>query len=209
MKRMAALCGALLLTLVMAAPAAANQKVFIEHEEWEFVDPISIAAGWDFQCSGPVYYGGYGSWDLWMWYKNNVDPADMMPAYGAWPWIKGRGVAQGLDYFSSTPNMKGLVASGKFKNITHLDKHYLGDPNDYVGDPEKWRETTTGKNWGIQIPGFGTVFHESGNFRATVIVTDQTPGNEIFEYVEPRFKGNSTFEVEKLCAFFGYDAVFP
>ena len=42
-----------------------------------------------------------------------------------------------------------------------------------------------------------------------MIVTDQTPGNEIFEYVEPRFKGNSTFEVEKLCAFFGYDAVFP
>ena len=212
MKRMAALIGALLLTLVMAAPAAANEKVYIpEHsDEWAFEEPISLATGWDFQCTGPVYYGGSGKYDLWLWYKNGLSEAEKKPEGRAWPWIKGRGVAQGLDYFSSKPNMSGKVISGKFKTIDHQNHHYLGSPYP-TDDLEWWKVTTTGKNWGIQAPGYGTIFHQSGNQKATMTVVKQVPGP--FDWVEwvadREFRGNATFDVEALCAYFGHEVVYP
>ncbi|MEX1343600.1 MAG: hypothetical protein AB1Z63_02895, partial [Candidatus Limnocylindrales bacterium] len=100
MKKPLALCGALALMLAVAAPAAANEKVYIpEHSgEWSFEEPVSYAGGWDFQCTGPVFYGGYGSYDLWLWYENGLTEAQMKPEGRAWPWIKGQGVAKGLDY---------------------------------------------------------------------------------------------------------------
>jgi hypothetical protein len=128
----------------------------------------------------------------------------MKPESRAWPWIKGLGVAQGLDYFSSKSNMGGKVISGKFKTIDHQNRHHLGSlyPTD---DLEWWKVKTTGKNWGIQAPGYGTVFHESGNQKATMTVVKQVPGPfDWIEWVEDReFRGNQTFHVDKLCAYFG------
>lgn len=215
MKRMAALCGALLLTLALAAPAAANEKVWIpEHSgEWAFEEPISIAAGWDFQCSGSVYYGGYGSYDLWLWYPNGLSEAEMKPEGRAWPWIKGQGIGQGLDYFSSQPDMGGKVISGKWKVTDHSDRHYLGSPYP-TDDLETWRLTMTGKAWGIQAPGYGTVFHVSGKERGTVTVIEQVPGPYDLTTYDPDdperwHQGNETYDVEALCAYFGYEAVYP
>ena len=139
MQRMAALVGALLMTLVVAAPAAANQRVLMAPftGPYDFETPVSIADGWDFECSGQIYYGGYGTNSLWLWYANGVDEADMMPEGRAWPWIKGQYDAQGVDYFSSLPDMGGLVASGKYKTTTHQYDHHLGTPGD-PADLETW-----------------------------------------------------------------------
>jgi hypothetical protein len=212
MRRLAALGGAFLLTLVLAAPAAANQRVLMAPftGPYDFETPVSIADGWDFECSGQIYYGGYGTNSLWLWYANDVDEADMMPEGRAWPWIKGQYDAQGVDYFSSLPDMGGLVASGKYKTTTHQYDHHLGtagDPNDL----ETWTQTMTGKNWGIQLPGYGTVFHESGNLKSRATVIGQVPGPyDPIETVDLRpWRGNQTFDIRELCDFFGYDAVFP
>ena len=207
MKKLLALCGAVALMLAMTAPAAANEKVYIpEHSDsWTFEVPVSFGEGWDFQCTGPVYYGGRGSYDLWLWYKNGLTEAQKKPEGRAWPWIKGRGVAKGLDYFSSKPGMRGKVISGKFKTIDHQYRHYLGSPYP-TDDLEWWKVTTTGKNWGINAPGYGPIFHESGNQKATMTVVKQVPGP--FDWVEwvadREFRGNQTFNVDRLCAYFGF-----
>ena len=201
---MAALVSALLLTLVMAVPAAANEKVHIPmfSEEWgPFEEMIP-------DCDGPVYYGGYGKFDLWLTYKNGLTEAEQMPDGVAWPWIKGRGVSQGFDYFSSGEGMSGKVISGKWKVIDHQNRHHLGTPGD-PNDRESWRVTTTGKGWGIQAPGYGTVFHVAGKDRGTVTVT-QVPGpfDELsYEPDDPDrwHQGKETFDVESLCAYFGFE----
>ena len=215
MRKLSALGGALLLTLVLAAPAAANQKMWMADFSgpYAFEGPVSIADGWFFECSHAIYYGGYGDGNLWFWYPNGVDlndPAEYMPEGVAWPWIKGRSESQGVDYFSSAPDMKGTVASGKYRVTTHLYDHHPGTPGD-PDDREWWHETFVGKNWGIQLPGSGTVFHESGNQKGMTTVVEQVPGPfDITEYVPLRVvRGNQTFDAEELCAFFGYDAVFP
>jgi hypothetical protein len=62
---------------------------------YEFETPVSIADGWFFECSGQIHYGGYGTNKLWLWYANDVEPADMMPEGIAWPWLKGQYLAEG------------------------------------------------------------------------------------------------------------------
>lgn len=215
MRKLAALSGALLLTLVLAAPAAANQKMWMPmfSGPYAFEEPVSIANGWDFECSGQIHYGGYGEGNVWLWYPKGVDltdPDEYMPDGVAWPWIKGLSEVKGVDYFSSAPDMKGKVASGKFRTTTHMYDHHAGTPGD-PDDLEWWHETWVGKDWGLQLPGFGTVFHGSGNLKGKVTVIEQLPGPyDITEYVPLRdFRGNQTFEVEELCAFFGYEAVYP
>ena len=215
MRKLAALCGALLMTLALAGPAAANQKMWspMFSDTYAFEEPVAIANGWDFECSGPVYSGGYGESNTWFWYPNKVDltdPDEYMPEGVAWPWTKVLSEAKGVDYFSSAPGMKGKVASGRYRTTTHNYDHHLGTPGD-PNDPEWWHETFVGKNWGIQLPRFGTVFHESGNLKGKVTVVEQVPGPyDITEYVPLRdWSGNQTFDVEQLCAFFGYEAVYP
>lgn len=215
MKRVTALSGALLLTLVLAAPAAANQKVWIADFSgpYEFEVPVAIADGWDFECSRQIYYGGYGESNLWLWYQQGVDTADpdeYMPEGRAWPWIKGLNEVKGVDYFSSAPEMGGKVASGKFRTTTHNYDHHLGTPGD-PNDLEWWYEKSVGKNWGIQLPGYGTVFHESGNVIGQSTVVQQVPGpyDEVVWEEVRAWRGNQTFDSEELCAFFGYDVVFP
>jgi hypothetical protein len=207
MKKIAALIGALLLTLVLAAPVAADQKMSIFKDvPFDFGPDEVFIADWDFECSGPIYYGSYGTESLDLWYAKG-ETRDLMPADGAWPWTKGQYRREGVDYFT---DKAGLVASGKFTFASHLYDHYLGGIPDYTVDPETWTEKLAGKTWGIQIPGHGTVFHSSGNFLLTVTVTDQTPGAEVIVYEPLReWRGNETFDVEELCGFFGYGAVFP
>jgi hypothetical protein len=215
MKRMAALCGALLLTLVLASPATAHQKVWMPEfsgsYQWEA--QVSIADGWDWQCSGIIYEGGYGRTDFWLWYPNGVDttdPAAYMPEGRAWPWIKGQTKGTGVDYFSSKPGMEGKVAAGKWTWTDQVSEHHPGTPGSKT-DLESWKETMAGKMWGIQLPGYGTVFHQSGGGASIVTVIEQVPGpydTTASQELRP-FHGNSTFDVRQLCAFFGFEAVFP
>ena len=64
--------------------------------------------------------------------------------------------------------MTGKVASGKWRASTRLYDHHLGSSG--MTDPETWKVQNTGKFWGINLPGMGTVFHESGNWRGNVAV---------------------------------------
>ena len=162
--------------------------------------PVSIAGGWDFECSGPLYYGSRGSEKLVLSYPNDV--IDFMPE-PVWPWVKGKYTRKGVDYFSSKPGMSGKVASGHFKFQSHIFDHDLSLP-------ENWKETVTGNVWNLQLPGMGAVFHESGNMRWVVTVIDQDPAAEEILYEELReFRGKMVYDVDKLCAYFGYDAAFP
>ena len=86
---------------------------------YEFETPVSISDGSFSECSGQIYYGGYGSNKLWLLSTNDVEPADMMPEGIAWPWLKGQYLGEGVDYFSSEANMDGEVVSGKYKVTTH------------------------------------------------------------------------------------------
>ena len=186
MKSMLALIGATLLTLMLAAPAAATQRVqIVEDNPIDFEVEVDLSTygeddGWwmPFECSEPIYYGGHYTENLTMWYPDGVAEADMTPAYGAWPFIRGQYRLDGIDYFSSEPGMKGQVAIGKFSWTSHLFDHYLGTLGS-TSDLETCKETMTGKTWGIELPGAGTVFHEAGNHRYEWTVVDQGPVNEI------------------------------
>ena len=203
-KRLVALCGALALALAMAAPAAANQKVWIEEfsgsDEFEVEVNFDNPFWWeDWECSKPIYYGGTWTGNLWLWYPNDVDttdPAEYKPSDRAWPWIKGRADNYGLDYFSTKPSMSGKVISGKYKGTTRLYDHV-------IGNPESWKFQDAGKFWGVNAPGAGTVFHESGNFRGmnTIVFENGEVVDEIFDFI--RFRGNSIFDVEEVCEVLG------
>ena len=196
MKRMTALMGALLLTLVLAAPAAANKTAFeFKDLPFAFEEPVSMDLGWEFDCGegNPVYYGSYGTETLKWWGANDAIPfVD--------PWIKGQYRRNGVDYFSSGPNMTGAVISGPFGFTSHLY-----DP-DFSGDLAKSTATVTGKFWGINVPGYGPVFKEAGNFRRTAEVKYDPDADEFYvDYAELRdFKGASKFDVEALCSILGY-----
>jgi hypothetical protein len=194
MKRMAALCGALLMTLVLAAPAAANKVLYTEHSEGSPVwGLVTLANGADFECSGPLYYANAGTHDLQLWYRNGE--TDPTPANAPWPWVKGQIVDQGVDYFNSAPEMNGSVLSGKYKFTTQLTDHY-------VGIPETWSESLSGKTWGIVLPGYGPLFKQTGNYKQTVTIP--ADGGD-WQYVGPdRWTGLNTFDKEALCAYYGY-----
>ena len=197
MKKLAALSGALLLTLVLTAPATANYTVF-EFKDLPFGPdevPVSIAQGWDFDCGAgnPVYYGSYGTESLKWWAANDAIPfVD--------PWIKGQYRRDGVDYFSTGPDMTGTVVSGRFGFTSHLY-----DP-DFSGALPKWTETVTGTFWGLKLPGYGPIFKEAGNIRQSAEVKYDPVLDEYYvDYVWLRdMRGVSKFDVEKLCSALGY-----
>ena len=186
MKKLVALMGALLLTLVLAAPAAANQKVFIEEESGPFTfppdGPVTVNKdneiwrspwyfGANWACTKDIYYQVSGDSSLWLWYANSVDTTnkdEYMPADAAWPWIKGMAKNGGLDAFYANQDMTGQMVAAKFTNTVHLSDHYLGGTG--PDDPETWQEQVSGKFWGINLPGEGIVFHESGTWRYVMSV---------------------------------------
>jgi len=227
-KRMAALCGALLMTLVLAAPAAANEKVHVDmfSASGAFETPIVVGTcneatgeGWcePWQCEETIYYGGTYDDDLWLWYKNGVAEADRMPEFGAWPWIRGQSTHQGIDYFSSRPDMGGKVLSGKYKYTVHMDKHYLGDPTVLVdddpaiwADPETWVETASGKYWGVTAPGVGPVAFMTSSESYRVTVVDQSPGEEEIGSDSIReWRGKMSFKEAAICDYFGLGVEYP
>jgi hypothetical protein len=225
MKRLVALCAALALTLVFAAPAAANSKVVIN--SWDdpgFEEPINLGNPFIMSC-GPyddsipgwvcegwvcgddtIYYGGTSKGSATLWYPKGVDttdPLEYMPPGEAWPWKQGQIKSSGLDYFSKGPGKTGKVVSGKYGWTINMRDHHLGGPN-YLTDPETWAEQLTGKTWGITAPGVGNLFFEAGNYRYKI--TLQYPGLDFLaesEELRP-WKGNSSLDAEGLCAYFGY-----
>ena len=236
MRRVLGLTIALAATMALAAPAAANSKVVVD--EWDdpgFEFPVNLADPWittcDFDPSGPafvceawacgketIYYGGANKGSVTLWYPKSVDttnPAEYMPDGEAWPWKRGRVENSGLDYFSTGSGKTGKVVSGKFRANTQLTNHHLGGDPNYIDDPETWTEQVTGNLWGIKAQGAGNVFFEAGNYRQKAIV--ENPGDPdgfpFFEEVRP-FKGNSNFDGEAVCEYFGYGyeetgVVFP
>ncbi len=143
-----------------------------------------------------------GKGDLWLWYPRGVDTSDedeYMPSDRAWPWIRGKSNNSGVDYYYENADMTGKVASGKFGTSTRMYDHHLGSPG--VTDPETWKVQTTGKFWGINLPGRGTVIHQSGNERGTLVV--YLPEKEEYKELGFHFRGNSTFDYGELCEYLG------
>jgi hypothetical protein len=207
MRKLAALSGALLLTLALAAPAAADQKVHVAQWSgpYEFEGPVEWIG---FECTGPLFFGFYGRGDLWLWYPNDLAEDEMFPEDRAWPWVKGLIKDRGTFYFSSEEDMGGTVLSGDFAYQTHQYDHHLGNPSDLANDPETWIAMQTGTDLNIKAPGYGTVVHSSGNVVYKMLVTEynEYPEQDVFgdEGLRP-FRGNQTYDAEELCAFFGYE----
>lgn len=213
MRKLAALCGALILTSALAAPAAANEKVLVEFmsESYVFPDPdfgVEVdldnevwtnqewGFGQDWACEEVIYHQTSGANALTLWFPNGLTDAEKYPDGRAWPWIKGTNVIAGVDAFAEHEDMSGKVLSGKFKITVHLYDHV-------VGNPESWYEQVTGKGWGINVPGSGTTYHESGNFRGYYEQTFADDGTiASWAYTDLRWRGNATKEVQEICDFF-------
>lgn len=63
-------------------------------------------------------------------------------------------------------------------------------------------EQVTGKGWGINVPGSGTTYHESGNFRRMYEQTFEGGVVVDWSYQDLRWRGNATKEVEEICDYF-------
>lgn len=211
MKRLTALCTAVALTLALAAPVAAAQKVKVFEDP--FVVPpdggVAIDLGNDlwtnpeyfgesWACRDKViYYQIKGKESLTLWYPNSVAEEDMMPYGRAWPWTKGLYTNSGTDYFAANEAMTKKVVSGKYTWRSHIYDHV-------IANPEKWKEQVTGLYWGINVPGYGTVLHDSGRGRSMIVQTfDPTSGDIIdFQWMDLGFRGNSTYDYDALCDYF-------
>jgi hypothetical protein len=214
MRTLAALCGALLLTLVMAAPAAALQKMLMEdisgHYWWE--EPV-VGEYWGWECSEPIWFGGEGTSMLWLWYENDVDPADITPDGRAWHWVKGVIKDRGIMWIRDEG---GRQISGKVDSTTHMSDHHLGDPYPFDVlfpdvDLETWKMTFTGKSMAIHVPGYKPLYHEAGQVKgtATVIMQVHQPDGDwiMFEPDARGWRGNDTYDDAGVCEYFGYDYV--
>ena len=177
MKRPVIVLAVLLLTLAVAAPAAAAKPV-VEFSDLPFVEEFSIPAG-DL-CEFPVTYRGEGVESLKSWFPKGADPATD-------PWVKGLYQRAGTDSFIANGN----AVSGHYRFNSHLYDLV-------IGDPVTWQETTSGKYWGFTIPGEGRVFHEAGNFRQVVEAITDDPETWIYTQLrEPR--GSAVFDELALC----------
>lgn len=220
MRPLAALGATVLMTLLLAGPAAANQKILIEDMSGPYSWEVRVTiADFGWQCSGPLYFGGQGTSTLWLWYASDVAPADLHPDGRAWHWIKGLTVDRGVFYASTGAGRTGKVLSGKVASTTHVSDHHLGGvypfdvPYPAGVDLETWKETLTGRTLSLYIPGQGVVFHESGSITGTSTVIEQNrqpEGDEvIFEPDGREWRGRQLYDLEGLCAHFGYSLVEP
>ncbi len=220
MKKLAALCGAVLLTLVLAAPAAANQKVYIDELSgpWDWESPVTDF-GW--ACSEPVYIGAYGTSDLWLWYGNDVDvtkKAEYMPDGRAWPWIDALTKDRGVAYASTGQGMTGTVVSAKYGSTTRGYDHHLGDPYPFDVpyppgvDLETWRFSVEGLTFNLRGPG-GVIYHEAGHGTGTATVIEQNhqpEGDEVAYEPDPNGpSGTSRWNDPKLCEALGLEYLGP
>ena len=228
MKRLVVFSVALALTLVMAAPAAANQKVEIGPFSFQWQEEIDLDncdydsdleewVGWGcyegWECVGPdderLWYNGDFSGSSWFWYKKGVDTSDpevITPEDRPWPWVKGKAKSRGVDTYSTLPGPSGKVISGRSISNELYNKHKWTDTW------ETFRVQVTGKDFGVRAPGCGKLLHASGNYRVTI---EQDFGEPfMYNETDERFVGNAFYEDEdsyraaigKLCDCFGYDA---
>jgi hypothetical protein len=180
--RLALFSAALLSLQAMSQSAAADTRVHVWDNDFVFEQPFT--PDWGFQCSGPVYHGILnGHEDLWLWFRDS-DPL----------WSHGRYVLQGVDYFSTAPNMSGEVVSGPARLTIHLSNHV-------AGPPESWEELLTGIYWNVHAPGYGSIFHETQGIRRTA---EPTPGGTIFTVIRQAV-AHHAFDVEELCQSLGYE----
>jgi hypothetical protein len=198
MKAMAALGGALLLTLVLAAPAAADQPWLWFEGDDSFFDPtpVAYATGWGFECDQPIYYGQRDAWQsLTLWFNKADYPVQTDPNGDpiALP-LRGLYERQGFDYFTDKTDGTGRVIEGKYRLTIHSYDFVQVSPT-----VATWKEKQTGHMWGIHLPAVGQVFHQSGHIHSVVT-------NGVYE---PPFKevGSGIWDVETLCGYFGYEAL--
>ena len=177
MKKTGALSAALTLVLALAAPVAAAKPI-VEFDDLPLLETFDIPAGE--LCDFPVTYRSQGTESLMFW-----DPKGDEPEAEAW--VKGLYQRGGIDAFQANGNK----VSGKFRFNSHLSDLVLGDA-------AAWEETTSGKYWGINIPGQGRVFHEAGNFRQVVDAISDDMDTWIYTQLrEPR--GSAIFDEVSLC----------
>ena len=174
MKRMLVLTGALLLTLALAAPAAAAKPIiYFDRDYDDLSDPFFDL------CDFGVIYQGVGHESYREWQDTSGFP------------LMGLYENQGTDSFIN--EMTGTTVSGKF----HLTSHLSDWTRDGVNDTWAWQEQVTGAWWNIQLPKEGAVFHESGHIYQSVFAPEEDADTWI--YTVSRLIGNSTFDDEALC----------
>lgn len=220
MRKFAALVGALVLTLVLAVPATAAQKVFVPErsDSWEFEEQVVAGPGewdWQWECSEPVYFGMKGSAKVWLWYRDGVKKQDMQPDGQAWPWIRGEVKVRTTYYFSTRENEGGKVIRGWSSTTTRMYRHHLGDAYPMgvyrpVGvDLETWKETTTGVFDSLRHRKVGWIWHSVGIEKGTQSVVQQNrePDPDWVEFEQDSFRGSDTYDDHKICKALGLDYV--
>lgn len=218
MRRWGALLGALVLTLVFAAPAAAAQKVFVpEHSgSWQFEVPVT-ADEWGWECSKQIYFGERGSSKLWLWYKNGVKKREMQPDGRAWPWIRGLVKDQAVYYFSTGKGKTGKVIRGWLRTRTRLHDHHLGGrypfgvPWPKGVDLETWKTTATGVFDSLRHRKVGWIWRSMGVEKAKLTVYQQNrqPEDDFVDWQQLSFKGPNVYNDKKVCKALGLDYVGP
>lgn len=200
MKSLVALSGALVATLMLAAPAVADQKVLVAHWEWgtgpdnPYEVPVTTA-DWGFECVDPIWQGAYdGHANVWLWFEKGVDPNDPDA-----PWTHGMWVEEDIDYFSSEPNMGGIVVWGR----THV-RRQMSDLDTSV-DPHTWRENWTGNVFTVQAPRVGTHIYTVHFAGLKVTAWEDPPGSTIFHHDWENAVGNfwQHIDAEAVCAALG------
>ena len=201
MKRLAALCGALVLTLALAAPAAADQKVWIPEvsgkDAWVAEVSTSNADWWYWEgwaCSKPIWYAGDFKHDLWLWYPNDVAAADMKPVGEAWPWTKGMARTKGTDTYASNRNFSGRVLRNKLRLTERMYDHRVN------GNIETWKVQLAGKDFNLTAPGAGPIFKSVGNWRYTVTYTLPDGPMDFSDFV--KHGPEEFYDLDALCDYF-------
>jgi hypothetical protein len=178
MKRVIIVLAALLLTLVLAAPAAAVKPVTYPMEPEDFEVLVDPGWGW-FDCGFDVMYGSTGTPTYQEWQDEDGNP------------VKGLYRKSGVDYFYPVSDPDNVVG-GKYSLTSHL-YDFVFNVTEGVWE---WDERVTGNRWGIEMPAAGNVYHEAGQMwqHAT-----GGPDQEDWIYEVSRIVGNVVFDADELC----------
>ena len=98
---------------------------------YDFEEPVSIADGWGFECSGQIYYGSYGTNRT----SGSGTPDGVMRPTGS-PWAAvaldqrpGR-CARASTTSARSPTCRAWWRRAKFKTTTDQYDHHFGTPGD-------------------------------------------------------------------------------
>ncbi len=144
MKRLLALCGALVLTMATTAPALADDKVVVVDEDYFY----EYSAGW-LDCSFPVMFVEDGHWTITEWRDEDGLP------------VRGKVKSKGTNYYYAVANPDNTL-SGKYNIMGHVPEIKVITPTLY-----EWYDKMTGNFYNIHVPGSGNVDHWAGNYQVT------------------------------------------